>query len=515
MYRCELESLLSVDEGVKKVVDALRAKAELSNTVLIYTSDNGYFHGEHRIPKDKQHIYEESIRVPLLMRGPGIPQGVNVGDLRDQRRPGADARRPGEREPRPGHGRALADPGREQPGHRAGTPAPDRGAELHGDPDRALHVRRAPHRREGALRPAERPVRAGESPQRPRLRVHQGKARGPTCRSCAPAPVRTAGSRCFSPAPGVGAAMFGGSHRLLVRRRGAFARRSRAGRDGARSQSTKSKSKTIAADTNRNATAKCQRGSEAVSGGFAAPRLRSHVHRALDPALHLEAEGQSQVEDPGPQPRRHPVGAADLVRILRHARARAEGQVQEEDAAAFDPGSATARCPRGSEVVSGGFASPDARPHGGDAVFTFTSKRKGQRKWKVSAYNNDPVNPQRLVAFAYCDEDQPGLRTRSANVNIPLAEKRSRTAECRHGRKAYSGGYKGSVDTNRKRAVPVRLEARQRRRLEGECGWERVERRTIPVHRVRLLQVDRARRPRSPPSGTSTPSTDRETGAVV
>ena len=81
MYRCELESLLSVDEGVKKVVDALRAKGELANTVLIYTSDNGYFHGEHRIPKDKQHIYEESIRVPLEMRGPGIPQGVRVGSL--------------------------------------------------------------------------------------------------------------------------------------------------------------------------------------------------------------------------------------------------------------------------------------------------------------------------------------------------------------------------------------------------------------------------------------------------
>jgi N-acetylglucosamine-6-sulfatase len=81
MYRCELESLLSVDEGVKKVVDALKAKAELANTVLIYTSDNGYFHGEHRIPKDKQHIYEESIRVPLQMRGPGIPRGVQVGSL--------------------------------------------------------------------------------------------------------------------------------------------------------------------------------------------------------------------------------------------------------------------------------------------------------------------------------------------------------------------------------------------------------------------------------------------------
>ncbi|MEK6272320.1 MAG: sulfatase [Actinomycetota bacterium] len=80
-YRCELESLLSVDEGVKKMVDALRAKGELWNTVLIYTSDNGYFHGEHRIPKNKQHIYEESIRVPLVMRGPGIPRGVKVRSL--------------------------------------------------------------------------------------------------------------------------------------------------------------------------------------------------------------------------------------------------------------------------------------------------------------------------------------------------------------------------------------------------------------------------------------------------
>jgi N-acetylglucosamine-6-sulfatase len=80
-YRCELESLLSVDEGVKEVVDALRTKAELSKTVLIFTSDNGYFHGEHRIPEHKQHIYEESIRVPLLMRGPGIPQGVTIPDL--------------------------------------------------------------------------------------------------------------------------------------------------------------------------------------------------------------------------------------------------------------------------------------------------------------------------------------------------------------------------------------------------------------------------------------------------
>ena len=60
---------------MKKVVNTLKAKGALDNTLIIYTSDNGYFHGEHRIPGDKHALYEESIRVPLLMRGPGVPRG--------------------------------------------------------------------------------------------------------------------------------------------------------------------------------------------------------------------------------------------------------------------------------------------------------------------------------------------------------------------------------------------------------------------------------------------------------
>jgi N-acetylglucosamine-6-sulfatase len=79
-YRCALESLMSVDEGTRRVVDALQARGELDDTLLIFTSDNGFFYGEHRIPGGKQRPYEESIRVPLLMRGPGIPQGVIVSD---------------------------------------------------------------------------------------------------------------------------------------------------------------------------------------------------------------------------------------------------------------------------------------------------------------------------------------------------------------------------------------------------------------------------------------------------
>jgi len=80
-YRCELESLLSVDEGVKKLVEALAAAGELNNTLIIYTSDNGFFHGEHRVFQGKQRVYEESVQVPLQMRGPGIPHGETVSGL--------------------------------------------------------------------------------------------------------------------------------------------------------------------------------------------------------------------------------------------------------------------------------------------------------------------------------------------------------------------------------------------------------------------------------------------------
>jgi N-acetylglucosamine-6-sulfatase len=80
-YRCELESLLSVDEGVKKLIDELKRKGELANTYVIFTSDNGFFHGEHRITAGKVKPYEESIRVPLVIRGPGIPHGATSRGL--------------------------------------------------------------------------------------------------------------------------------------------------------------------------------------------------------------------------------------------------------------------------------------------------------------------------------------------------------------------------------------------------------------------------------------------------
>ena len=80
-YQQRLESLLAVDEGVAQVVRALRNTSELANTVIVFTSDNGFMHGEHRIPAGKSVVYEPSARVPLVIRGPQIPRARRVQDV--------------------------------------------------------------------------------------------------------------------------------------------------------------------------------------------------------------------------------------------------------------------------------------------------------------------------------------------------------------------------------------------------------------------------------------------------
>ena len=79
-YRAELQSLQSVDDLVEAVVDALKQAGKLDNTLIVYTSDNGFLYGQHRLI-GKSAAYEESIKVPLVMRGPGIPKGETRTDL--------------------------------------------------------------------------------------------------------------------------------------------------------------------------------------------------------------------------------------------------------------------------------------------------------------------------------------------------------------------------------------------------------------------------------------------------
>jgi N-acetylglucosamine-6-sulfatase len=62
-------------------VRKLGEQGVLSNTYIVFTSDNGFHHGEHRIQRDKGTPYEESVRVPLVIRGPGVAAGSSTNKL--------------------------------------------------------------------------------------------------------------------------------------------------------------------------------------------------------------------------------------------------------------------------------------------------------------------------------------------------------------------------------------------------------------------------------------------------
>lgn len=74
----ELGALAAVDDAVERIVAALDDTGRLDRTVIVFTSDNGFLHGQHRFVYGKYVLWEPSIRVPLVIRGPGFGEGVEV-----------------------------------------------------------------------------------------------------------------------------------------------------------------------------------------------------------------------------------------------------------------------------------------------------------------------------------------------------------------------------------------------------------------------------------------------------
>lgn len=69
-----LRMLASVDEGVGDIVKALTDAGQLDNTLIVVTGDHGYFYGEHCLSVERRLAYEESIRIPIVMRYPPLIQ---------------------------------------------------------------------------------------------------------------------------------------------------------------------------------------------------------------------------------------------------------------------------------------------------------------------------------------------------------------------------------------------------------------------------------------------------------
>ena len=78
-----MKTVKSLDDNVGRVLDYLKEKGLLDNTLVVYTSDQGFYMGEHGW-FDKRFMYEESMRTPLTMR---LPQGVSLVPLLKGKQP--------------------------------------------------------------------------------------------------------------------------------------------------------------------------------------------------------------------------------------------------------------------------------------------------------------------------------------------------------------------------------------------------------------------------------------------
>jgi N-acetylglucosamine-6-sulfatase len=81
LYRKQMQSLQAVDEAIAGLVTALQETGQLANTYVVFTSDNGFHMGQHRLEPGKYTPYETDVHVPLFIRGPGVPAGTTVTSL--------------------------------------------------------------------------------------------------------------------------------------------------------------------------------------------------------------------------------------------------------------------------------------------------------------------------------------------------------------------------------------------------------------------------------------------------
>jgi N-acetylglucosamine-6-sulfatase len=66
------EMLLAVDDSLGRILAALERRGVLNDTIVVFTSDHGYFYGEHGLNEERRLAYEETIRIPLVIRYPSL-----------------------------------------------------------------------------------------------------------------------------------------------------------------------------------------------------------------------------------------------------------------------------------------------------------------------------------------------------------------------------------------------------------------------------------------------------------
>jgi hypothetical protein len=215
------------------------------------------------------------------------------------------------------------------------------------------------------------------------------------------------------------------------------------------------------------ATASCSGRGEAVSGGFKAPGFNNTPSHALNLPFASRRKG-----DGGWKAQAHNFSAMSdgpfvaFAYCAKHA-PRLHVASKSTTVLALSNGSVTAKCPGGTEAVSGGFAAPKGGTKGA-TLFPYESKRVGDRKWRVSAVSNDAAASHKLTASAECDKRKPGLATRSKQDTVDGGKIVSRDVVCRHDKQPVSGGFSSTLDTSTGEVVAFPFTSRR----SSSTSWE-------------------------------------------
>jgi hypothetical protein len=201
---------------------------------------------------------------------------------------------------------------------------------------------------------------------------------------------------------------------------------------------TKEASETLSPGEFDDVTAKCKKGTKAVSGGFDTDIDLSGPTPVILPYM-SRAEGGRKWTSAGfnsGQP-------GELTSFAYCRDQKVKRSSDEETLSGGETETMTARCPQGTKVASGGFDNPDFGPSG-SAILPGVSKKTGKREWTVSGTNLAGDSGD-LVAQVNCHE-RKGLKTFEEELSIGSPGVYDVEAECGGGRRVVSGGFDYSLE---------------------------------------------------------------------
>jgi hypothetical protein len=188
--------------------------------------------------------------------------------------------------------------------------------------------------------------------------------------------------------------------------------------------------------------AKCPQGKRVISGGFDNPGFADLTSGSPGLFAYASHKSRSRRWTVGAQNDNNGAGTERVFAYCGSADSLATRWVSVTvPNAGTQHRTATARCPRGRQAISGGFDNPGFTQDGGAGFFPYVSKKYRRRGWRVSVELYRPA-PATLKVFVYCSASG-GVKKRSASATVPStgSETATATARCKHGETLISGGY--------------------------------------------------------------------------